>query len=242
MSDILSDPQARRREFGSDGLLRFPVQTAIKTGTSTDYRDAWAIGYSEAFTVGVWMGNLNRSAMSEISGARGPTLVLRSIFAELHRGRETMPLYLAPTIIHQSVCPITGLLPTERCPRIEEVFSPGNVPTSVCSHDHSNRKESELPTLSKSTVRIVMPTPGLNLANDPRIPDDLEAFPFEITAPSEITSIQWLVDDQEIGSSSGSSRRFLWPLVTGHHTVRARVTRGDSSLPLETAAVGFWVR
>ena len=55
ISNILSDPEARRREF-SGTLLNFPSQTAIKTGTSNDYRDAWAIAYSSEFTAGAWMG------------------------------------------------------------------------------------------------------------------------------------------------------------------------------------------
>ena len=242
LGDILSDPQARRREFGSDSLLRLPIQTAIKTGTSTDYRDAWAIGYSEAFTVGVWMGNLNRSSMSEISGARGPTLVLRSIFAELHRGRDTKPLYLAPTLTHRSVCPITGNLVNESCPHGQEIFTPGSEPTSVCPENHSESQSVEGLEALDTRIRIIMPTPGLNLARDPRIPDHLEAIPFEIEAPSDITHVQWLVDDQEIGTSIGTSRKFSWPLVVGHHTVRARVTAANGGFSLDTAPIGFWVR
>ena len=44
IEDILSDPQARRLEFGQGHLLRFPVQTAVKTGTSSDHHDSWAVG------------------------------------------------------------------------------------------------------------------------------------------------------------------------------------------------------
>lgn len=242
VSDILSDPQARRREFGSDGLLRLPVETAIKTGTSSDYRDAWAIGYSEAFTVGVWMGNLNRSSMNEISGARGPTLVLRSVFAELQRGQETRSLYRAPSLIHRSVCPISGELASERCPHVEETFVSGTEPTSLCSKHRQSADHATDAPQPGDVVRIVMPTPGLNVARDPRIPDHLEALPLEVETPSDVTQIEWLVDDREIGTSIGPSRRHLWPLVSGHHTVRARVTRASGSPPLETPPIGFWVR
>ena len=70
---ILSDPQARTLEFGQGSLLRFPIQTAVKTGTSSDYRDAWAVGYNDRYTAGVWMGNLDRPAMQGVlfCGARG---------------------------------------------------------------------------------------------------------------------------------------------------------------------------
>ncbi len=242
VGDILSDPQARRREFGSDGLLRLPVQTAIKTGTSSDYRDAWAIGYSEAFTVGVWMGNLNRSSMNEISGARGPTLVLRSVFAELQRGYETKPLHRAPSLLHRAVCPLSGELASERCPNVEEIFVSGTEPTSACSKRHDPADDGIDAPRSNELVRIVMPTPGLNVARDPRIPDHLEALPLEVDTPSDVTLIEWLVDDREVGTSIGPSRRHLWPIVSGHHTVRARVTRASGARPLETTPIGFWVR
>jgi penicillin-binding protein 1C len=42
VADILSDPAAREKEFGWNSILNFPHQTAVKTGTSSDYRDAWA--------------------------------------------------------------------------------------------------------------------------------------------------------------------------------------------------------
>ena len=89
IGDILSDPQARRLEFGEGHLLRFPVQTAVKTGTSTDHRDCWAVGFSDRYTAGVWMGNLDHRPTRGITGAIGPALVLRAIFAELNRDGET---------------------------------------------------------------------------------------------------------------------------------------------------------
>jgi penicillin-binding protein 1C len=60
IGNIMADPDARMLEFGRG--LQFPVDTAIKTGTSTDYRDAWAIAFDYRHTVAVWMGNLDGSA------------------------------------------------------------------------------------------------------------------------------------------------------------------------------------
>ena len=85
IGNILSDPDAKRLEFGAGGILDFPVQTAVKTGTSSDYRDAWAVGFNYRYTVGVWMGNLSQQPTKNVSGARGPALVLRSVFAELNK-------------------------------------------------------------------------------------------------------------------------------------------------------------
>ena len=96
IADILSDPSARQLEFGGTGVLNFPVQTAVKTGTSSDYRDAWAVAFNYRYTVGSWMGNLDRTPTNGLTGASGPALLLRGIFAELNKGHITRPLRLSP--------------------------------------------------------------------------------------------------------------------------------------------------
>lgn len=242
VSDILADPQARRREFGSGGLLRFPVETAVKTGTSTDYRDAWAIGYSDNFTVGVWLGNLNRQSMKEVSGARGPALVLRSVFAELERNRTTNPLYRSHRLARRTVCSHTGLLAGPSCPRADELFVPGSEPQGECLGGHSQGESVASGTDRAPSVSVTLPTPGLNMARDPRIPDDLEAFPFEISTTVPVQEVRWLVDGDEVARRPGTAPRYLWPLREGHHTVKARILAVGGGEELESNEVGFWVR
>lgn len=240
IADILSDPQARRREFGSGGILHFPVQTAVKTGTSSDYRDAWAIGFSEDFTVGVWMGNLNRSSMHEVSGAIGPALVLRSVFAELNRRRETRGLYLSPQLISRSICSETGELAGPGCPLMNEWFLPDHEPKSLC-HKHVIDKD-EPEDLPAADPLITLPTPGLQMAMDPRIPDSLEYFPFEIERDFPLRKVEWLVDGKVAGTSSKEKGRYLWHLERGRHTVQARVWSTVESGIRTTQVIGIRVR
>lgn len=133
IADILSDPEARRLEFGEGHLLRLPVQTAIKTGTSTDHRDSWAVGFSSSHTVGVWMGNFDRRPTRGVTGAIGPALVMRSVFAELNRYRESRPLVGCPGLVSVGICATTGLRAGPACPRLAELFVPENTPTRFCS-------------------------------------------------------------------------------------------------------------
>jgi 1A family penicillin-binding protein len=66
INDILSDNEARAPAFGSQSYLYFPErQTAAKTGTTNDYRDAWVIGYTPNFALGVWVGNNDNSPMEK---------------------------------------------------------------------------------------------------------------------------------------------------------------------------------
>ena len=66
ISDILSDNKARTPAFGSSSPLYFPGRdVAAKTGTTNDYRDAWTIGYTPSFALGVWVGNNDNSSMEK---------------------------------------------------------------------------------------------------------------------------------------------------------------------------------
>lgn len=244
ISDILADPQARRLEFGGDGVLRFPVQTAVKTGTSSDYNDAWAIGYSRNFTVGVWMGNLQRTPMQEISGARGPALVLRSIFSHLEGLRESADLRLSPKLTRTSICPLSGLLARSECPQRDELFLPHSAPAGHCAGhiDHSHIGFAGSNPAGDSRITIVLPSPGLHLAMDPRIPDSLEAFAFEVDTDNSIDTLEWIVDDTVIATTKGSQRRYLWPIMRGPHTLKVRASFSDELNKVTSSPVPFFVR
>lgn len=230
IGNILSDSNARRLEFGSGGVLNFPVQTAVKTGTSNDYRDAWAVGYNNDYTVGVWMGNLDRAAMNKITGAKGPAIVLRSVFAELNRNQETRPLYLSPKLVQADVCRDTGLMDDGNCLTVNEWFMPGSTPDKPA--------KAVIPT--EEGVAMIQPSPGLLLAMDPRIPDDHEAFLFRLSGVRDNLKVEWIVDNQlEAVTNSGD---YMWPMVRGSHTVIARVIFADDNIKSETDAVEFLVK
>ncbi|NLA75598.1 MAG: penicillin-binding protein 1C, partial [Deltaproteobacteria bacterium] len=229
ISDILSDPNARRLEFGSGGVLNFPVQTAVKTGTSNDYRDAWAVGYNNDYTVGVWMGNLDRSAMDKITGAKGPGIVLRSVFAELNRGLETSPLYLSPRLVQKEICRDTGLYDDGICVTSSEWF----MPVSII-------EEPEKEAAPEKIIELIQPSPGLMLAMDPRIPDEYEAFLFRLSGVIDDSRVEWYVNNRlEAVTDSGD---YMWPVIRGSHTVTARVYTADNMVKKETHAVDFLVK
>jgi penicillin-binding protein 1C len=229
IGNILSDSNARRLEFGSGGVLNFPVQTAVKTGTSNDYRDAWAVGYNNDYTVGVWMGNLDRAAMNKITGAKGPALVLRSVFAELNRNRETKPLYLSPKLVQADVCRDTGLLDDGNCLTFSEWFMPGATPDKPAKEVD---KDEEI-------VAMIQPSSGLLLAMDPRIPDDHEAFMFKLSGVKDNSKVEWYVDKKLTAVTDKGD--YLWPMSRGGHTVIARVIVSDK-IKSETQAVTFLVK
>ncbi|MBY0409910.1 MAG: penicillin-binding protein 1C, partial [Burkholderiaceae bacterium] len=101
VGDILSDGNSRARTFGTDSVLATRFWSAVKTGTSKDMRDNWAVGWSARYTVGVWVGNASGAAMHEVSGTSGAAPIWAAVMGFLH-AREPSP---APQ-------PIAGLVRT----------------------------------------------------------------------------------------------------------------------------------
>lgn len=243
LADILSDPGARRLEFGAGNILRMPVQTAVKTGTSNDHRDAWAVGYNHRYTVGVWMGNLDRRATDGITGTTGPGMVLRSVFSRLTRFEQTAPLYLSPGLVTVPICRESGQRAGVGCPVILERYLPGRGPGLSCPVHGGPATAAGSGDFGKDAAfRVVRPTQQLQMAMDPRIPDDIEAYPLRVAGAGRIERIEWLVDGRVVGASGRDQRHFMWPLARGEHRVQARVWAGDGPLGQETEAVRFAVR
>lgn len=200
ISEVLSDPQARLLEFGDGGLLRFPAQTAVKTGTSSDYRDAWTVAYTGRHVVGCWMGNLSGRETDGLTGAQGPALLVRGLLAQLSHDDRRTPLRAA------------------RMPAADAMTAAA--------------PESTLP-------RLVQPFDGLQLARDPRIPDTLEAFEFQVEWNRPLREVVWYLNG--VSTARTPDGRFLWPLREGMQRVRAELLAEDGQRA-QTTEVSFQVR
>jgi penicillin-binding protein 1C len=242
IGDILSDPDARMLEFGRG--LQFPVQTAIKTGTSTDYRDAWAIAFDYQHTVAVWMGNLDGSAMDGVTGAVGPAMVLRSVFSELNRGQDTRPLALSRELVSARICRRTGLLADSVCESANEWFLPGTLPQATSARNDGSAEGAggaagAQSGTTQAQYRLLQPTAGLRVAHDPRIPPEFEALPMQIQPVPGLNKVEWFVDGKLASSTTRAS--FPWPLHSGTHTVHARVWQERASDAHDTEEIRFYV-
>lgn len=226
---ILSDPGARRLEFGRNSVLNLPQQTAVKTGTSTDYNDAWVVGFNDRYVVGIWMGNLDRSAMDGVTGSTGPALALRSIFAELNHNRDdSRPLFLSPKLQLQEVC-VDDQNPA--CPVTRNEYF--MTPTAAVSASATQGEGAPMPEL-------VSPTNGLEMALDPRIPPERQQFRFAVSGVHPQDRIEWVVDDALVGTSTNG--HYLWPLSRGQHQLYARISRAGMVDPITLPTVGFTVK
>jgi penicillin-binding protein 1C len=83
IADILCDNRARRASFGASSPLNLPERTAVKTGTSSGFRDGWCVGFSKDHTVAVWAGNLDGRQMGELLAVRSAAPLWAAVMKSL---------------------------------------------------------------------------------------------------------------------------------------------------------------
>ncbi len=122
ITSILSDRNARMGSFRSYKGIVYPFSVAIKTGTSKGSRDAWAVGYTKDYIVGLWLGDFAGSEMINITGGNGAVPILYDLFAMLNKSHKETEWNKPDTIIKKEICLISGKLRGEFCKetRIEE--------------------------------------------------------------------------------------------------------------------------
>lgn len=98
-------------------------RVAYKTGTSYGRRDAWCIGYSAAYTVGVWMGNVSNRGNPDLVGSRSAAPLLLDVFTSIAGPAEKAILPAPPSVRTRQVCALSGRPPGPHCDRlIDDLF------------------------------------------------------------------------------------------------------------------------
>ncbi len=130
ITDILSDDDARSIGFGHNSVLQVGRPAAVKTGTTTDFRDNWTIGYLPDLAVGVWVGNADIKPMFNVTGLSGAAPIWHQFIRTVTSGVAEESFVQPEGLIRQEICALSGLLPGEDCTyRRFEWFILGTEPT-----------------------------------------------------------------------------------------------------------------
>ncbi len=117
---------------GFESSVSLPA-VAFKTGTSYGRRDAWSVGYTARYTVGVWMGNADNTGNPDLMGGRTAAPLLFDILTSITRTGEKSILPLPDDISLRDVCTESGKDPTPRCAhRIEDFYSVTRTSRAPC--------------------------------------------------------------------------------------------------------------
>ncbi len=184
--DILSDPQARATTFGLDSALKLPFWAAVKTGTSKAMRDNWCIGWSDRYTVAVWVGNLEGDSMKAVSGTSGAAPIWRAVMLALHSGAPGRAPAIPPGIEARTISFASGIEAARR-----EYFLNGT----------GQGVQVAAPAMSRRP-RIVSPVSGTVFALDPDIPIERQRMGIAVDGPIE--GHRLVLDKRDLGEAGAA--------------------------------------
>ncbi len=245
ISDILSDPFARTTEFGFHSVLNLPFPCSVKTGTSFHFCDNWTIGFTEDYTLGVWVGNFDHSPMLKVSGISGAGPIFWIIMSELYQNKPYPEKFQMPEgLIRVKICPLSGKKPGPYCPSyIEEIIPEKDFASyqmSSCDlHAKKNKKmvktfPNRFQTWSKAfgfetqnvsdslkqTIRIINPQNGAIYQRLPNLSPEFQSIRCELVTPEKESKINWYLNNEYIQTTS-DKHCFLRQVQSGQYILKA---------------------
>lgn len=233
ITDILCDNDARQKSFGAHSPLEFEERIAVKTGTSSGFRDAWTVGFNKEHTVAVWMGNFDGRPMRDALAVRSATPLWSAMMHELLRRDHPLdPPEECDKLVRREICAETGLFPS-RLSRstMSELFLKGTEPKEDSIDWFSAKGELLLPkeyagwcatrdnmrgALVRPDARITNPVANARYEIDPVLPRSQQMIELTATLGQDV---QWFVNDQpQLAQQDG---RVFWPLTPGEWRLRA---------------------
>ena len=248
LSDMLSDAVARQPGFGDAPALSLPFPAAVKTGTTSEFHDNWALGYTPQRVVGVWAGNADNTAMNDVSGVDGAGPIWRAVMLQAMQGLT--PAWPQPPadLVRATVCTPTGLAPGPDCPSpAEEWFLPGTEPArqeTYFSRDASGRLVIDPPAAARAwaiaaglqlkddaasdgQVLVVQPAAGTVLFLAPELPS--QQYTLRASVPTGAGSVEFRIDGALAGTAPADDPSLVWALSPGKHRLEVSAALPDGS-------------
>jgi penicillin-binding protein 1C len=217
----LADPQARLPSFPRMGYSELPFPTAVKTGTSPQARDAWAVAWTDRHLVVAWIGHPDWRPMTAASGYRAGASLAQRVLLELEADRadglsdtqfpapEGWPLV--------EVCPLSGQAATEACGQTTQEHvaeAPESVhnahgrgravwscaPTPAGSTGRPSEglplAQDAAPTDAEPTLALLSPRGGERLTIDPEQPAEAATFALRVAVTPAAEQVLWVIDGE----------------------------------------------
>lgn len=244
VNDILSDDLARAPSFGEGSVLALSRPAAVKTGTTTDFRDNWTVGYTPDLAVGVWVGNASNAPMVNVTGISGAGPIWHAVMDLALQGRPVHAFEPPEGLTQVSVCALSGQLLGPDCGHgIIEWFIGGTEPQTVCDlHQRVGGRvvvrypvevqawareqgflepsvESEDPGPSDSVValRLLRPDNGAIYQRDTSVALAFQRIPVSVEAMLVLREVTLWVDGAPLIVFSAPPYATYWTLEPGQH-------------------------
>ncbi len=224
ITNMLSDRYARATAFGVESVLNLPFPAAVKTGTSSNFRDTWTIGFTTDYTVATWVGNFNGEPMRQVSGVTGAAPLWNRIMLHLHEHQEPGNFLPPEGMIQLPMCAVSGLKPTPDCATVvQEYFYPEDKIAYVQQNNFNLPSEynewlaKQQSSISVNKLRILSPHNGdLFLL----YPGQQTQQKLEFKLNNTSIPVEWWLNGEKLATDSANS--FFWQMRPGKWIVEAR--------------------
>ena len=233
-------------------LISSVRKAAWKTGTSYGFRDAWAVGMTPRWTIGVWAGNADGHGVPGLTGARTAGPVLFEILNLLPADDSWFEDSHAEDAVFADVCPVSGMLATENCPRESLLIPAVGLETAPCPYHRSG--EFVLPpamewyykphhpeyTGARKTssalkaMAFIYPESGSTLTLPRQLNGEVEGAVFRVAHHRPDARLWWHLDQTYVGETRFIHELRLAP-DKGKHTLT--VVDGEGN----TASIRFTI-
>lgn len=220
VTDVLADNAARAPVFGEESALAFPFSAAAKTGTSSDFHDNWAIGYTRDFTVGVWVGNFDRAPLRGASGVTGAGPIFHSVMLAA-RERLSPGLSADAPILE----PPPGLARVPQC--ADAACRNPRWDWRRAAHAEGQAADPAPVRAGVPALALSEPNPGAAYYIDPTRPRAVQRIP--LAAHGGRAPYRFTVDGRPVAPERSPGREPgapLWPLAPGRHRACVRDAAG----------------
>ncbi len=178
--------------FGERSPLTLSVPAAVKTGTTTDWHDNWTVGYTPAYTVGVWVGNNNNHPMDHITGVVGAAPIWHDFLESYLKDKPTRQFVRPPGMTEE----------TDTLRQSESAATNSAVPPSA-------------------PLVITYPVQQAMFQSAPEVVAN-QALVFQAQVSTTVKSVSWYLDGKLVKTETQHPFSHSWQLVPGAHTLTAR--------------------
>jgi penicillin-binding protein 1C len=223
VADILCDNRARTASFGASSLLNLPKRTAVKTGTSSGFRDGWCVGFNRDHTVAVWAGTLDGRPMPELLAVRSAAPAWAAMMMSLYAaGDQPWPnLEESASLRAKEIAAETGLLPRPNEPVVREWFLRGTEPVAQASELYvdgflrlpleyyawcAGPENSFGAAVQTDSLRILFPKDGAVFSYNPAMSKTQQMLPLQSSSPG----CEWFLNGKKLEQPMIPLERGVW--------------------------------
>ena len=236
-------------------LIRSVRKAAWKTGTSYGFRDAWAVGMTPEYTIGVWAGNAGGQGVPGLTGARTAGPVLFDILNLLPESPGWFPEPAernSEESVFAGVCRASGFLAGPDCPDPEDILIPrAGEESDPCPYHkggdfvlppamewfyrpHHPEYSGARSASTENEVQFIYPAAGSTLYLPRQMGGEVEGVVFRAAHHKADATLWWHLDQTYVGETRFIHQLRLAP-EPGKHNLTVVDAEGN------TASVQFTV-